>query len=30
MGYYRKQILPRLIDKIMDTKVERETRARGV
>jgi SAM-dependent methyltransferase len=28
MGVYREQVLPRLIDKAMDTKVERETRAR--
>lgn len=28
MGYYQQQVLPRLINKVMDTKVDRETRSR--
>ena len=28
MGFYREQLLPRLINKVMDTKVEREIRSR--
>lgn len=28
MGFYREQVVPRLLDKAMDTKVEREVRAR--